>query len=135
MADGDLLEISPWPWRLKLLSAREFHKRLDGPEGNDRDLIDLDLGFHVWKRGEKIRLAYIDAPELKGDHAVEGRVLRATFLRGLVLNKKVIIQTIKTSSGSDKQEKYGRYLGVIWLDGVNVNDLLVSKRYAVRWED
>ena len=77
-----------------MLSAREFHKRLDGPEGNDRDLIDLDLGFHVWKRGEKIRLAYIDAPELKGDHAVEGKSA-GDFLRGLVLNKKVIIQTIK----------------------------------------
>lgn len=52
-----------------------------------------------------------------------------------MLNKKVIIQTIKNPSGGDKQEKYGRYLGVIWLDGVNVNDLLVAKGYAVRWAD
>jgi len=46
----------------------------------------------------------------------------------------VIIQTIKSPSGGDKQEKYGRYLGVIWLDGVNVNELLVSKGYAIRRE-
>lgn len=113
-----------------------YHYRAEVTDVYDGDTVtvDLDLGLHVWKRGEKIRLAYIDAPELKGDHAVEGKAA-GDFLRGLVLNKKVIIQTIKTSSGSDKQEKYGRYLGVIWLDGVNVNDLLVSKSYAVRWED
>ena len=47
-----------------------------------------------------------------------------------MLNKKVIIQTIKNPNGGDKQEKYGRYLGVIWLDGVNVNELLIAKGYA-----
>jgi hypothetical protein len=46
----------------------------------------------------------------------------------------VIIQTIKAPNGSDRQEKFGRYLGVIWLDGVNVNDLLVWKGYVVNRE-
>ena len=54
------------------------------------------------------------------------------FLRDLVLNKNVIIQTIKSPSGSDKQEKYGRCLGIIWLDGANINDLLVNKGHAIR---
>jgi micrococcal nuclease len=97
----------------------------------DTVTVDLDLGFHVWKRGEKIRLAHIDAPELKGESQAEGKAA-GDFLRDLVLNKNVIIQTIKSSSGSDKQEKYGRYLGIIWLDGVNVNDLLVNKGHAIR---
>ena len=88
----------------------------------------------MWVRSEKIRLAYIDTPELKGEHKEEG-IAAGDFLRQLVLNKKVIIQTIKNPSGGDKQEKYGRYLGVIWLDGVNVNDLLIAKGYAGRWED
>ena len=97
----------------------------------DTVTVDLDLGFHVWKRGEKIRLAHIDAPELKGETQSEGKAA-GDFLRELVLNKNVIIQTIKSPSGGDKQEKYGRYLGVIWLDGLNVNELLVTKGYAVR---
>ena len=46
----------------------------------------------------------------------------------------MIIQTIKAPNGSHRQEKFGRYLGVIWLDGVNVNDLLVSKGYVVNRE-
>ena len=97
----------------------------------DTVTVDLDLGFHVWKRGEKIRLAHIDAPELRGESQEQGKAA-GDFLRDLVLNKNVIIQTIKSPSGSDKQEKYGRYLGVIWLDGVNVNDLLVNKGHAIR---
>jgi endonuclease YncB( thermonuclease family) len=78
----------------------------------DTVTVDLDLGFHVWKRGEKIRLAHIDAPELRGESQAEGKAA-GDFLRDLVLNKNVIIQTIKSPSGSDKQEKYGRYLGIM----------------------
>ena len=99
----------------------------------DTVTVDLDLGFHVWVRGQKIRLAHIDAPELKGDTKSQGKAA-GDFLRELLLNKNVIIQTIKGPSGGDKQEKYGRYLGVVWLDGVNVNDELVSKGYAVHRE-
>ena len=110
-----------------------YHYRAIVTEVHDGDTVtvDIDLGFHVWVRGEKIRLANIDTPELTGDHKQEG-IAAGDFLRQLVLNKNVIIQTIKTQSGSDKQEKYGRYLGVIWLDGVNVNDLLIKKGYAVK---
>jgi micrococcal nuclease len=112
-----------------------YHYRATVTDVYDGDTVtvDLDLGFHVWVRGEKIRLAHIDAPELKRETQAEGKA-SADFLRDLVLNKSVIIQTIKSPSGGDKQEKYGRYLGVIWLDGVNVNELLVSKGYAIRRE-
>jgi len=96
----------------------------------DTITVDVDLGFHVWVRGEKIRLAHIDAPELRGEDKAKGKAA-GNFLRNLILNKKVIIQTIKAPNGEDKKGKFGRYLGVIWLDGVNVNDLLVSKGYAV----
>lgn len=112
-----------------------YHYRALVTDVHDGDTItvDLDLGFHVWVRGEKIRLAGIDAPELGGDTKPQGEAA-GNFLRDLVLNKNVIIQTIKAPNGSDKQEKFGRYLGVIWLDGANVNDLLVSKGYAVHRE-
>jgi len=115
--------------------ANLYHYRavvIDVYDG-DTVTVDLDLGFHVWVRGEKIRLAHIDAPELQGETKAGGEAA-GDFLRGLLLNKTVIIQTIKAPDGADKKEKFGRYLGVIWLDGVNVNDLLVSKVHAVHRE-
>lgn len=99
----------------------------------DTITVDIDLGFHVWVRGERIRLAHIDAPEFRGATKEAGKAA-GDFLRDLILNKTVIVQTIKSADGSDEREKYGRYLGVIWLDGVNVNDLLVSEGHAVSRE-
>jgi micrococcal nuclease len=110
-----------------------YHYRALVTDVHDGDTItvDLDLGFHIWVRGEHIRLAGLDAPELEGETKQQGEAA-GKFLRDQLLNKTVIVQTIKAPNGSDKQEKYGRYLGVIWLDGININDLLVSKGYAVR---
>jgi micrococcal nuclease len=91
--------------------------------------VDLDLGFGVWIRKEKIRLARINAPELKGPERPRGLEAR-DYLRKLVLNKKIILQTIK-----DRKGKYGRYLGELWLkvddDWINVNDRLVQVGMAV----
>lgn len=99
----------------------------------DTIIVDVDLGFRVWVRGERIRLAHIDAPETKGETKREGKAA-GEFLRGLLLDKEVIIQTIKARDGTDKRGKYGRYLGIIWLDDENVNELLVRKGFAKKEE-
>jgi micrococcal nuclease len=116
--------------------ASLYHYRAVVTDVYDADTVtvDLDLGFHVWVREEKIRLAHIDAPEVTGETKEQGKTAR-DFVRDLILNKSVIIQTIKAPNGNDKQEKFGRYLGMIWLDGANVNDMIVSKGYAVHSED
>ena len=33
----------------------------------------------------------------------------------------------------DTREKYGRYLGIIFVNGVNINDLMVSSGHAVAY--
>ena len=93
--------------------------------------MDLDLGFEVWIRKEKIRLARINAPELRGPE--RPRWLEARdYLRKLVLNKNIILQTIK-----DRKGKYGRYLGELWLEQngrwINGNDRLVQEGLARVW--
>ncbi len=97
----------------------------------DTCTVDIDLGLRTWIRGEKIRLYGINAPELRGAEREAG--LRARdFLRSLIDGKEVFIQTAK-----DKKEKYGRYLGNIWLKDkhkkqwVNVNKLMVEQGHAV----
>ena len=73
------------------------------------------------------RLAHIDAAELKstGEEnrvAIEGR----DYLRDLILNQLIIIEC-------GKFDKYGRVLVTITFNNENVNDLLVSKNYAYKY--
>ncbi len=91
--------------------------------------VDIDLGLHTWVHREKIRLARIDAPEIRGEERPAGLKSR-DFLRKLVLGKEILLVTIK-----DRKGKFGRYLGELFLrmDGrlVNVSDLMVKEGYAV----
>ncbi len=91
--------------------------------------VDIDMGFKCWIKNEIIRLARINAPEIRGEERPQG-LLSRDFLRGLILNKKVVLHTFK-----DEKGKYGRYLADIWIekDGnwINVNDLMVSEGYAI----
>jgi micrococcal nuclease len=95
----------------------------------DTCTVDIDLGLHTFIKGEKIRLNRINADEIKGSEKQSG-ILARDFLRSKILGKNIILQTIK-----DKTEKYGRYLGEIFLENesrelVNINDLLVEKGFA-----
>ncbi len=95
----------------------------------DTITVNIDLGLHTFVNKVKIRLARINAPELRGAEREKGLKSR-DFLRELILGKEVIIQTIK-----DRKGKYGRYIGEVWTknedgESINVNDLLVKKRLA-----
>jgi micrococcal nuclease len=96
----------------------------------DTCTVDIDLGLKTWVHSEKIRLHRIDAPEIRGAERDQG--LKSTeYLRQLILDRDILLQTIK-----DKKEKYGRYLGEIWVmdssgEYFNVNDKLVEQGLAV----
>jgi micrococcal nuclease len=83
----------------------------------------VDLGFGITNK-IKIRLKGINTPEIRGSERPRGLISR-DFLREKVLNKDIIIETFK-----DKKGKYGRYIGTLWLDEENVNELLVEQGYA-----
>jgi micrococcal nuclease len=95
----------------------------------DTCTVDIDLGLHTWIKGEKVRLNRINAPELRGAERAKGLKSR-DFLRSLILNKQLVIETIR-----DKKGKYGRYLGEIWLvdekgKSININDKMVTNGFA-----
>ena len=109
-----------------------YHYRAIINEVYDGDTCkaDIDLGLAVWIRNETLRLARINAPEVRGVERTDGLRSR-DFLRETVLGKEVVIQTIKDTKG-----KYGRFLADIWLKAgndnwINVNDLLVHEGFAV----
>ena len=74
--------------------------------------------------GEKIRLACIDTPELKGKNANKIPAEEARdFLNQLVANKKVSIKRIT-------KDRYGRTVAEIYKDGTNIQELIVNKGYG-----
>jgi micrococcal nuclease len=87
----------------------------------------VDLGFKI-KMTIRVRLAGINAPEVRGASREEGLKTR-DYLRGLILNKKVMIKTQK-----DKKGKYGRYIGVLYINDKNINELLVENQLAEKKE-
>jgi len=93
----------------------------------DTVTVDIDLGFHMTMRRVKLRLAGLDAPEVRGPERQLGLAARDA-LRAKALGHDVVIQTFK-----DATEKYGRYLAVVTLDGENVNEWLVALGYATRY--
>ena len=94
----------------------------------DTITVDIDLGLDIWLRGQKIRLANIDAPEVRGPEKEEGLKSR-DWLRDKILGKEIILRTIKDTRG-----KYGRWVGEIWLEEdieyFNINELLVENGLA-----
>ena len=99
-----------------LLFARSF-------TGLVTRVIDGDtVCAHVAGEDVRIRLADIDAPEMKQLHGVRAR----EFLVGLVAGKEVRID-------SRKCDRYGRLLATLRIAGLNVNELLVRTGHAWRY--
>ena len=90
----------------------------------DTITVDIDLGFKFLRQSMKIRLFGINTPEVRGKEREEGLISR-DWLRDRILGKEVIIKTMK-----DKTGKYGRYLGIVYLDDININDELVANNLA-----
>ena len=76
------------------------------------------------KDGEKIRLACIDTPELKGRNSDPEKGIEARdFLNKLVANKEISIKRIT-------KDRYGRTVAEIYKDGKNIQELIVNKGYG-----
>ena len=99
----------------------------------DGDTIkcDIDLGFSTILSNQTVRLFGIDTPESRTRDTEEkfyGK-LATRFLKDQC--KKGSCITLRTYL--DKKGKYGRILGEIIIDGVNVNQLMVEEHMAVEY--
>lgn len=121
----------------------EIAKVIDG----DTFEVDIDLGLGIWARGERIRLYGINTPEVYGvkkdsQEYLAGKAA-SDFVKTVARKGDLaIIETLK-----DEKEKFGRYLGVLYLrlepnlllglenirsvgDFFCLNDLLIAKGLA-----
>jgi len=79
----------------------------------DTITVEIDLGFNSFIKGEKVRLNRINAPEITGNTREKGLLTR-DYLCSLILEKEILLETIK-----DKKGKYGRYLGEVFVKDIN----------------
>ena len=99
----------------------------------DGDTIDvvLDLGFDILYKS-RVRLYGIDTPESRTrnkDEKARGK-MAAAFLEDAINNgKRVVIQTqLKDSRG-----KFGRVLGDVVVDGININQSMIDNYHAAAY--
>jgi len=93
----------------------------------DTITVNIDLGFGVELKKQKIRLYGINTPEVRGSSRDLGIISR-DYVREKILNKNIMLQSIK-----DKKGKYGRWLGIVLIgdEKLNLNKELISKNLAI----
>ena len=102
----------------------------------DGDTVDvhLDLGFDCWLRNQRIRLLGVDTPECRTRDELEKQfgLLAKSVVEGFCpVGQKILIET-----KVDKNDKFGRILGTLWVDSgsLNLNQFLIDERYAVAYD-
>tara|TARA_Y100001938_G_C8075178_1_gene425594 strand:- start:1361 stop:1768 length:408 start_codon:yes stop_codon:yes gene_type:complete len=89
--------------------------------------VDIDLGFDVWVRSQRIRLFGIDTPECRTRNKAEkahGLLAKEYVQNALRLGEVYALRT-------REKGKYGRYLGEIKVGRTTINKLLIKELLAV----
>jgi micrococcal nuclease len=74
--------------------------------------VDIDLGFGIWMKKERVRLYGIDTPESRTRDKTEKIFgLAAKNRLKELLGKKCVLKTFAARDGEDMKGKFGRILG------------------------
>jgi len=95
--------------------------------------VDIDLGFGVWLKDERVRIMGIDTPESRTKDKVE-KVFGLAAKKRLkeLLGKTGTLKTQIDRSGEDAKGKFGRILGnFIAQDGRMVTEILIEEGHCV----
>jgi len=97
--------------------------------------VDIDLGFGIWLRDERVRIMGIDTPESRTSDKVEKvfGLAAKTRLKELLENGAVLVTT-EDKKGEDMKGKFGRILGDFKIpDGRKVTDVLIEEGHCVAY--
>ena len=97
--------------------------------------VDLDLGFGVWLRNERVRIMGIDTPESRTSDKVE-KVFGLAAKKRLIslLGEDAILYTQVSKKGEDMKGKFGRILGNFrTIAGEHCADILIDEGHAVEY--
>jgi len=97
--------------------------------------VDIDLGFGVWLKDERVRIMGIDTPESRTRDKVEKLFGTAAKnrLKELLKNGGKLITT-EDKSGEDMKGKLGRILGDFRVaDGRRVTEIMIEEGHCVAY--
>jgi micrococcal nuclease len=128
----DIHELDPVQYAMEGLldSFYVYQGKVTWVTDGDTIKVNIDLGFQTVLHQQVIRLAGINAPETRNETRDAGLAAKE-YLKNLILNKYVVIQTFK-----DTKDKYGRYVAHIYLHNEetqtfdHVNQLMVKNGFA-----
>ncbi len=111
----------------------EYKARVNHIVDGDTIDVDIDLGFNVWLYKQRIRLYGVDTPESRTRDLVEKRFGK---LAKSIIEQHCPVGTIivlRTKMDSKSVGKYGRVLGTLIVNELNINEYLVNNNYAVQY--
>ena len=111
---------------------------LDCVDGDTVD-VDIDLGFGVWLKDERVRIMGIDTPESRTRDKVEklfGTAAKNRLKELLAEGGKLI--TTENKQGEDMKGKFGRILGDFWVERYEgerekVTDIMIEEGHCVAY--
>ena len=108
-------------------------------DGDTAD-VDIDLGFGIWLKDERVRIMGIDTPESRTSDKVEklfGTAAKERLKELLSEGGKLI--TTENKHGEDMKGKFGRILGDFKVEryegqpAERVTDILIEEGHAVAY--
>ena len=115
----------------------EYKCRIDRVVDGDTVDVDIDLGFGVWLRKERVRMYGIDTPESRTRDLEEkkyGLAAKAFVLAFLPVDS---MQTLRTKK--DGKGKFGRILGEFIVYDTkksawrSLNEIMIEEHHAVAY--
>lgn len=96
--------------------------------------VDIDLGFGVWLKNERVRIMGIDTPESRTRDKVEKIFGLASKDRlKELLTKDIILKTFASKKGEDMKGKFGRILGDFIVGDKMVTEIMIAEGHAVKY--
>ena len=129
----------------------EYHCKILKVIDGDTVDVDIDLGFGVWLKKERVRVNGIDTPESRTRDKEEkkfGLISKNRVKQLLPVGSTQILKTESDRNGEDKKGKFGRILGdfvfnkpvsnddkipILEIEGVRLSDVLIDEYMAVRY--
>lgn len=113
----------------------EYRARVINVVDGDTVDADIDLGFGIILRNERVRILGIDAPETRTRDRVEKLFgeLATNRVKELLLDKDVVLQTRLNHYGEDMRGKFGRVLGDFIIDDEYLTEVLLREGHAVEF--